>query len=186
MALVEKLVKLHLGHVIVSSAPGAGSRFGIVLPDSKFIQSIIEHENQSTPPVDLPALTLDHADAIILDSFRSRALALVAALHQKGFTLVVCNSILELPGLLVRFRPEIIFVELDRMSRGIADLVEADRSGLLSMTRIVGISNFIIDSDSDSEHLKELYNSDIDLSAVVAQPFSPVAIANLMQSFSYK
>ena len=186
LALVEKLVKLHLGHVIVSSAPGAGSRFGIVLPDSKFIQSIIEHENQSTPPVDLPALTLDHADAIILDSFRSRALALVAALHQKGFTLVVCNSILELPGLLVRFRPEIIFVELDRMSRGIADLVEADRSGLLSMTRIVGISNFIIDSDSDSEHLKELYNSDIDLSAVVAQPFSPVAIANLMQSFSYK
>lgn len=184
LALVEKLVKLHLGHVIVSSTLGAGSRFGFVLPESRFVQAIVGHENQSAPPVDLPALTPVHVDAIILDSFRPRALALVAALNQKEFTLVVCNTILELPGLLVRYRPDIIFVELKLLSRGVADLVEGGPNGLLSGLRTVGISDFIIESDSND--LMKIYNSDIVLSAVVAQPFSPVSIANLMQSLAYK
>lgn len=177
LAMVEKLVKLHLGHLVISSKVGVGSTFAFVLPELTSALKIVENNYSREEDA---TVNDGNLDALILDTFSLRVNGLAAALREASCRFKICNSLAELPGLLMRSRPRILFIELEYIFRGVKNLVDADQAKLLSDTRIVGISNFLI--QSESTNLSELYHSQVELYDVIAQPFSAEAIAQVMGS----
>ena len=179
LTLVKKLAQLHLGHVVVASKPGRGSRFSIVVPDINGTELLRNYDSKIERSKLMNDSVTTGIRAIVVDSVEARMQLLVNTLDSMGCPAVGFMSISDLPSALLAHRPRYALIEVGRELDAFSQIYSTHKEGLESLVGVVAVCDFIL--QDSTLNLRELYDLTIDVSGVVAQPFSSEMLDLILQ-----
>ena len=88
-------------------------------------------------------------------------------------------SISDLPSALLAHRPRYALIEVGRELDAFSQIYSTHKEGLESLVGVVAVCDFIL--QDSTLNLRELYDLTIDVSGVVAQPFSSEMLDLILQ-----